>query len=187
VPPEELGFSSKDLLFEDTNDKHRLGLQSGRVELKRTKVLKRRFPRRERETHTLHPVPFICDFQLYGYPESLSRWIDGLILLILFHNFNHLSSSRKGKDGTMKCPKCESENPDTQRFYGDCGTDLDHPSEDLKKPVIVPKILMVDLKKQASFTRTMEAEHDLDKEQGGLRWRLQNPDLILVVSGSVLA
>jgi primosomal protein N' len=25
----------------------------------------------------------------------------------------------------MKCPKCDTENSDTQRFCGDCGTQLD--------------------------------------------------------------
>jgi serine/threonine protein kinase/tetratricopeptide (TPR) repeat protein len=60
----------------------------------------------------------------------------------------------------MKCPKCETVNPDTQRFCGDCGTDLDHPGEDLKKQPFVPKISPADLKKQASFTRTMETPAD---------------------------
>src|SRR4030042_3594463 len=39
----------------------------------------------------------------------------------------------------MKCPKCQSENADTQRFCGECGTLLDR-SEDI----------------QVSHTRTLE-------------------------------
>ena len=29
----------------------------------------------------------------------------------------------------MKCPKCQTENPDTQSFCGDCGTQLGQPEE----------------------------------------------------------
>ena len=39
----------------------------------------------------------------------------------------------------IKCPKCKAENPDTQSFCGECGTQLG-PGEDA----------------QASFTKTLE-------------------------------
>ena len=42
--------------------------------------------------------------------------------------------------GNMKCPKCNSDNPDSQQFCGECGTKL-RPSEDIA----------------ASFTKTIEA------------------------------
>ncbi|MBW1862437.1 MAG: zinc-ribbon domain-containing protein, partial [Deltaproteobacteria bacterium] len=29
----------------------------------------------------------------------------------------------------MKCPKCETDNPDTQSFCGDCGTQLGQPKD----------------------------------------------------------
>jgi len=41
----------------------------------------------------------------------------------------------------MKCPKCDTENPDTQRFCGDCGTqfELSKDAPILTKTIEAPK------------------------------------------------
>ncbi|MBW2183353.1 MAG: zinc-ribbon domain-containing protein [Deltaproteobacteria bacterium] len=37
----------------------------------------------------------------------------------------------------MKCPKCQTENPDTQSFCGDCGTNLGPAKEALSFTMIL--------------------------------------------------
>jgi len=51
----------------------------------------------------------------------------------------------------MKCPKCDTENPDTQRFCGDCGTQMT-PVEHIQKKESAPKDIAV--------TKTIEASKE---------------------------
>jgi predicted amidophosphoribosyltransferase len=41
-----------------------------------------------------------------------------------------LSNKLEGREVAIKCSKCQSDNPDTQRFCGECGTQL-LPSEEI--------------------------------------------------------
>lgn len=66
----------------------------------------------------------------------------------------------------MKCPKCYSDNPDTQRFCGECGTQLG-PAEDA--PVSFTKTLetpVEDLTRGATFASRYEIIEELGK--GGI-------------------
>lgn len=53
----------------------------------------------------------------------------------------------------MRCPKCQAENPETQRFCGECGTKLDISGE-------AAQVSPSDHKNQVSVTKTLETSTD---------------------------
>ena len=64
----------------------------------------------------------------------------------------------------MKRPKCQAENPDTQRFCGECGTQLFSPSDiPVTKTIQAPK---VDLTTGSTFAERYQIIEELGK--GGM-------------------
>ncbi len=77
----------------------------------------------------------------------------------------------------MKCPKCQTDNPDTQRFCGDCGTQLT-PSEEL--PISHTKTLVApaeELRRGTRFAERYEIIEELGKGGMGAVYRVKDVKL----------
>jgi len=63
----------------------------------------------------------------------------------------------------MKCPECHSDNPDTQLFCGECGSQLSSPEEIPIAPTKTLRIPTKDLIKGTIFARGYEVFEELGK------------------------
>ena len=55
----------------------------------------------------------------------------------------------------MKCPECNSENPDNTRFCGDCGTRLPYPEESPASPTKTLEIQKEELERE-NYSKAIE-------------------------------
>lgn len=67
---------------------------------------------------------------------------------------------------SVKCPKCQSENPDTQRFCGDCGTQLPSPAKDFSSITETLETPVKRLESRSLFAERYEILEELGK--GGM-------------------
>jgi serine/threonine-protein kinase len=75
----------------------------------------------------------------------------------------------------MKCPKCNTDNPDTQRFCGECATPL-QPSEDIKvtETIEAPK---EELTRGTTLANRYEIIEELGKGGMGRVYRVEDTKL----------
>jgi serine/threonine-protein kinase len=80
--------------------------------------------------------------------------------------------------GTMriKCPKCHSDNPDTQRFCGECGTQLIS-SEEISAPTETLETPTEELTTGSTFAGRSQIIEELGKGGMGKAYRLLDKKL----------
>ncbi len=62
---------------------------------------------------------------------------------------------------SVKCPKCQAENPDTQRFCGDCGTQLP-----IYEEIPIPTKTIEAPKEELTRGTTFAGRYDIIEELG---------------------
>jgi hypothetical protein len=70
----------------------------------------------------------------------------------------------------MKCPKCQTDNPDALKFYGECGTQLP-PSEEVSAPTETLEIPKEELTTGSSFAGRCRIIEELGKGVMGKVYR----------------
>ena len=74
----------------------------------------------------------------------------------------------------VKCPKCQAENPDTQRFCGDCGTQLSTPEETVPSITKTLEAPLGRLESASLFAERYEILEELGKGGMGEVYRVQD-------------
>lgn len=77
----------------------------------------------------------------------------------------------------MKCPKCHSDNPDTQRFCGECGTQI-IPSEEIPvSPTKTMEIPKVELTTGSTFANRYQIIEELGKGGMGKVYKVHDTEI----------
>ncbi len=74
----------------------------------------------------------------------------------------------------MKCPKCDFENPDTQRFCGDCGTQFTSSEEVSVSPTKTLETPTEELTRGTTFASRYEIIEELGKGGMGKVFRVDD-------------
>ncbi len=76
-----------------------------------------------------------------------------------------------------KCPKCQNENPDTQRFCGSCGTQLPSPAKDSSSMTETLETPLRRLESRSLFAKRYEVHEELGKGGMGEVYRVMDISL----------